>query len=67
VTLGDLAHVSGDTATADHHYRAALTVRERLATAYPDNLGYQRDLASSRQRLASLRTPTEPPDPGASD
>jgi hypothetical protein len=57
--LGNLAVAVGDTTTADQHYRAALTIRERLAAADPANAGYQRDLAYAQQRLAALREPDE--------
>ena len=62
--LGDLARAAGDSATADHHYRAALTIRERLATTDPGNVQYQQDLEWSRQRLASLTSPADLPEPG---
>jgi hypothetical protein len=37
---------------ADQHHHAALTIRERLATADPDNVQYQRDLGYSDSVLA---------------
>ena len=51
----DLAVAVGDSTTADQHYRAALTIRERLAAADPGNAEYQRDLSVSHERMTSLR------------
>ncbi|MCI0690172.1 MAG: CHAT domain-containing protein, partial [Sporichthyaceae bacterium] len=39
--LGDLATAAGDLATAEQHYRTALGIRERLATADPANTEWQ--------------------------
>jgi hypothetical protein len=52
--VGDLARATGDTPTADQHYRASLAIRERLATTDPTNAGYQRDLSISHNRLGDL-------------
>ena len=52
--LGDLAVASGDSATAEQHYRTALAIAERLAAADPGNAEYQRDLSVSRNQLGNL-------------
>ncbi len=55
LVLEDLAVAAGDTTTADQHYRAALTIRERLAAADPANAQYQRDPAYVRQKAHKER------------
>jgi hypothetical protein len=52
--LGNLAVTVGDTTTADQHYRAALAIAERLATADPGNATYQRDLSISQGKVTGL-------------
>ena len=54
IRLGDLAVAAGDTPTADQHYRAALPISERLATADPGHAEYQRDLSVSHNKLGDL-------------
>ncbi|HSV67383.1 MAG TPA: hypothetical protein VLJ59_15920 [Mycobacteriales bacterium] len=52
--LGDLARAGGDLTAATRHYTAALTIRERLATADPTNTEWQRDLSISQNKLGDL-------------
>jgi hypothetical protein len=49
-----LARAACDTPTADQHYRASLTIAERLAATDPTNAEYQRDLSISHNRLGDL-------------
>ena len=49
--LGNLAIASRDSATAEQHYRTALSITERLAAADPDNAQYQHGLSVSHHRL----------------
>ena len=57
--LGNLAIASRDSATAEQHYRTALSITERLAAADPDNAQYQRDLSVSHNNLRNLAKAVE--------
>jgi hypothetical protein len=45
----------GDLAAALASYQAALAIRERLAKADPGNVGWQRDLSVSDQRIGDVQ------------
>ncbi len=53
--LGDLRVAQGDLAGALEAYGQDLEIAQRLAAADPGNAGWQRDLAVSWERLASVR------------
>src|SRR5664279_1485004 len=55
---GDVAVAAGDLARDAEHYRAGLTIRERLAAADPTNTGWQRDLSVSREKLGDVAVAT---------
>ena len=52
--IGNVLVAQGDLPGALQSYRAAMAIRERLAEADPDNVGWQRDYAVSLSRLAGF-------------
>jgi tetratricopeptide (TPR) repeat protein len=52
--LGDIAWLTGRTATARDAYTTALAIRETLARAEPDRADYQRDLSVSYNKMGDL-------------
>ncbi|MGH4024282.1 MAG: CHAT domain-containing protein, partial [Pseudonocardiaceae bacterium] len=54
IDLGDLAQAIGDLRAAERHYRAALTIDERLIAADSSDAFSQRHLSVSHDRLGNL-------------
>jgi len=54
VGLGDVAVGLGDLATANAHFRAALSTSEQRSLAEPANTGWQRDISVNHDRIGDV-------------
>ncbi len=52
--VGDVLMAQGKLSEALKSFRHGLTIRERLATAHPDNSGWQRGLSLSYDRVGDV-------------
>ena len=55
-----MAKDTGNPDEARRLFQQGLTIAERLAAQDPGNVGFQRDLAISRSKLANLARGTDP-------